>query len=404
VTEKDIIAGKIVNKATMTSVDDPTPNDKTDPDPGVTPGEETVDTEDKKAHITVTKKADNEDKKYKLGEEVKYTINAKNDGNLTLTNVVITDDLTGDKWTIKKLEPGETSKDLTTTYTVTEKDLRAGKVVNKATMTDVDDPTPDDPNDPDPTVDPGEETVTTEDSSLATTIEKTVTNEPADKTAYKPGEQISYLIKITNTGNQTLRNVVVEDPLTKNTWTLEILKPNESSSLTAYYTVTQQDAANGKVTNKAEVTKSEDDDPNKDPINTPGEVTVATVPTSDTSTNETTAQETTVPTDNTGTGTTEATTTTVPDANTGNSSTEATTTTVPDANTGNSSTEATTATEPTPLYNSNGTSYTTATPAYETESPKTGDDTDVTVMMLLLSLAFLILLGTGYMMKKKSHE
>ena len=395
VTEDDIKAGKVVNKATMTSVDDPTPDDKTDPDPGVTPGEETVDTEDKKAHITITKKSDNDDKKYKLGEEVKYTITAVNDGNLTLENVEITDDLTGDKWTIKKLEPGETSKDLTTTYTVTEKDIIAGKVVNKATMTNVDDPTPNDPDDPAPTDEPGEETVTTEESTLATTIEKTVTNEPQDKAAYKPGEQISYLIKITNTGNQTLRNVVVEDPLTKNTWTLEILKPNETSTLTAYYTVTQQDGILGKVTNKAEVTKSDDDDPNKDPIHTSGEVTVQTVPNTET---------TTVPTSNATTDTTTAQEETVPTSNTGTTATEATKATVPDANTSNSPTEATTATEPTPIYNSNGTSYTTATPAYETESPKTGDDTDVTVMMLLLSLAFLILLGTGYMMKKKSHE
>ena len=54
---------------------------------------------------------------------------------LTLYNVNVSDKLTGDKWTIKELTPGETSKVFKTSYKVTEKDVLAGSVVNTATAT-----------------------------------------------------------------------------------------------------------------------------------------------------------------------------------------------------------------------------------------------------------------------------
>ena len=59
-------------------------------------------------------------------------ITVTNDGNLTLTNVKVTDELTGDEWTIDELAPGE-EETFDASYTVKESDL--GKtVVNVACL------------------------------------------------------------------------------------------------------------------------------------------------------------------------------------------------------------------------------------------------------------------------------
>ena len=83
-----------------------------------------------------------------LGETITYRITVTNDGNVTLRNVVVTDELTGAEWTIESLAPGA-SRDFTTSYVVTEKDVGAGKVVNVA-VAEADNPNfdPKDPNDP----------------------------------------------------------------------------------------------------------------------------------------------------------------------------------------------------------------------------------------------------------------
>ncbi len=57
-----------------------------------------------------------------------------NDGNVTITDVVLTDALTGDKWTVGALKPKESHTEKTS-YTVTAKDVTNGKVVNEATAT-----------------------------------------------------------------------------------------------------------------------------------------------------------------------------------------------------------------------------------------------------------------------------
>ena len=94
---------------------------------------------------------------YALDEEITYEITVTNDGNLTITDIEVTDDLTGDSWTIASLAPGE-SETFTTSYTVTEADVLAGEVLNVATATG----TSPDPDEPDVPVDPGEDPEPTE--------------------------------------------------------------------------------------------------------------------------------------------------------------------------------------------------------------------------------------------------
>ena len=81
-----------------------------------------------------------------------------NDGNVTITDITVTDELTGNEWTIDSLAPDEDVV-FETSYTVTKKDLEAGKVVNVATATGFD------PEEEEPEVVPGtDEEPTTEPS------------------------------------------------------------------------------------------------------------------------------------------------------------------------------------------------------------------------------------------------
>ena len=154
VTEEDILNGKVVNVATVTGEG---PDDEHDPEPGDGTSEDKTDPKD--AHLTIVKEATSEPangEKYDLGEKITYKITVTNDGNVTITDITVTDELTGDEWTIDSLVPGEDAV-FETSYTVTKKDLEEGKVVNVATATGID------PEEKEPEVVPGtDEEPTTE--------------------------------------------------------------------------------------------------------------------------------------------------------------------------------------------------------------------------------------------------
>ncbi|MBQ9951413.1 MAG: DUF11 domain-containing protein, partial [Clostridia bacterium] len=139
---------------------------------------------------------------YALGETISYKIVVTNDGNLTITDVVVTDELTGDEWTVESLIPGETAE-FTAEYVVTEADILAGKVVNVATANG------NNPSD-DPT-DPGEDPV--EDPTDDIKVDMIVTKESDADENTGLGDTITYTITVTNAGNVSFTNVVVDDKL-----------------------------------------------------------------------------------------------------------------------------------------------------------------------------------------------
>ena len=120
---------------------------------------------------------------------------AANDGNLTLKNVVVTDDLTGDEWTIDSLKPGESSEVFTAEYKVTEQDILNGTVLNVATAKGE---SPD-PEKPDPGVDPGEKEEPTVTPQPSLFVEKTATAGPEG--GFNLGETVPYTIKVVNNRN-----------------------------------------------------------------------------------------------------------------------------------------------------------------------------------------------------------
>ncbi len=272
VTEADVLAGQVVNVATGKG----TSPDPDKPDVPVEPGEDPEPTEDKKGHITIEKVTTSEPadgKAYKLGEKITYKITVKNDGNLTIKDITVTDELTGDEWTIASLAPDE-SKEFTTSYAVTEADVLKGEVLNVATAKG----TSPDPKTPDVPVDPGKDPEPTEEKKGHITIEKVTTSTPMNGEAYVPGEEITYKITVKNDGNLTIKDITVTDELTGDEWTIASLAPGAEKEFTASYTVTEADAKVGEVVNVA-TAKGTSPDPDKPDVPVvPGEDPEPTTP------------------------------------------------------------------------------------------------------------------------------
>jgi uncharacterized repeat protein (TIGR01451 family) len=132
-------------------------------------------------------------------EVINYTLDVTNTGNVTLTDVIVTDNLTGFiSPTVASLAPQATLQ-YTTSYTVVQSDVDFGLIVNQARVTSKD------PKNVD-VEDTGAETVRAiQDPEIS--ITKT-----ADKTTVsQDGEEIAYTIVVTNSGNVSLENVTVTD-------------------------------------------------------------------------------------------------------------------------------------------------------------------------------------------------
>ncbi|MGI6696550.1 MAG: DUF7507 domain-containing protein [Christensenellales bacterium] len=135
VTQDDLDKGSIVNAVAVTSdetgEDDPTEDEHEIP-------------ADQNPAMTVEKSAD-KTSFTAVGEEIKYTVVVTNTGNITLNNLVLADELmsatpatraslaVGDTWTVEY------------TYIVTQRDLAAGKVLNKVSVTKDNPDNPDEP-------------------------------------------------------------------------------------------------------------------------------------------------------------------------------------------------------------------------------------------------------------------
>ena len=269
VTEQDILAGSVKNAATA---EGDGPDDK-DPDP--TPGTTEDPTEDPNPKFEVTKETTStaaaEDGKYALGETIEYKITVKNVGNLTISNIKLTDEIEGydpvditanlDK---TELKPGEEAV-ATFTHVVNEEDVLADRVLNEATATG------DGPEDKDPEPTPGTHEDPTEDPKGHLTINKVTTSTPKNGTAYEWGETITYLITVLNDGNLTATNVEVKDDLTGDSWTIASLAPGATEQFETSYVVTQEDAEAGSVLNVATATGDSPDPKEPEIPVTPGE-------------------------------------------------------------------------------------------------------------------------------------
>ena len=197
-----------------------------------------------------------------LGETILYTFSVKNTGNVALTNVIVTDPLVSVVGGPINLAAGEEdTMTFTAVYTITQSDVDTGFIENQATAEGIS-PNGDSVSDQsdnnsylenDPTV-----TDLCQNPSIS--LEKTgVFNDENGNGSADVGETISYAFTVTNTGNVTLYNIMITDPLPG----VEIsggpiaqLEPGEvdSTTFTAIYIINDQDIGNGEVVNQATVT------------------------------------------------------------------------------------------------------------------------------------------------------
>jgi uncharacterized repeat protein (TIGR01451 family) len=183
---------------------------------------------------------------YSAGDRIDYTFSITNTGNVTLTNVTITDPtatVTGTP--ITSLAPGAINTNAyTATYTLTQADIDAGTYFSTASVTGTS---------------PSGSQLSNSDSDTQSIIRlpDLSISKTSVKTEYTTaGEVINYTVVVTNTGNVTLSNVAVNDPLTGLNTTVTTLIPNAEQIFNTAYTITQTDIENGSFTNTATASTS----------------------------------------------------------------------------------------------------------------------------------------------------
>ena len=234
-----------------------------------------------KPAISLTKEVDREEltgDDVVVGAKLTYSFTIENTGNVTLTNVELNDHLDGIEdvsidWDASSdaatgdgaLSAGETVS-ATATYSVTQDDIDAGKVVNTATVTG----------------DAPDGSEVADDDDVTTTIEYAPSIEiikDVDKTQLTgddavAGTVLRYTMIVVNTGNVTLHNVHITDELVHDSVTFDwngstvaetgegVLASGEKVTATATYAVTQDDIDDAFVMNEATVhgTSPNDDD------------------------------------------------------------------------------------------------------------------------------------------------
>lgn len=193
------------------------------------------------------------------GDLVTFAFVVTNTGSSTLTDVDIDDvlpgmsDITFGDWpgAAGTLAPGE-AVEAAATYPLTLADVDAETVTNTATTTGTD-PAGQSPTDEDTvTVIPGN----------APSISLVKTGALATAPDGEAGDTVTYTFTVTNTGNVTLRDVGISDPMPGlGTLTYDwsaasdvgTLEPNEVVTATAEYSLTQSDVDAGVVDNTASV-------------------------------------------------------------------------------------------------------------------------------------------------------
>ncbi|MBH0116707.1 DUF11 domain-containing protein [Salinibacterium sp. NG253] len=253
VKQSDVDAGSVSNAATLTATPPSgTPFTETDSETvSITPA----------PGITVSKVA-SVGGTGEEGDVITYTMTIRNTGNQTLTVVTLIDNLPGLStptfvWpgADNELAPGQTAT-ATATYAIDLDDLNAGEVTNTANVTAQ---TPG--GGPEVTASSGAVVVATGDQRPELTTTKTASVVPSPAAE---GTTITYSFLVENTGNVTIENIVLNDPLLGGatpTLSATSLDPDESATATATYTITQADVDAGSVTNTAKAAGATTADP-----------------------------------------------------------------------------------------------------------------------------------------------
>jgi len=201
-----------------------------------------------------------------LGSVLEYTVTATNAGNVTLTNVVVSDSLIAPNTiTCATLAPGAECV-LVGTYTVTQADVDAGQVVNTGTAESEETP---------PVTTPPVTTEIEQNPSLTVLKADPVNADNDGSGTVTLGDVLSYTVTATNDGNITLGNVVVEDAqLTPASAACATLAPGATCVLTGTREVVLADVQAGEIVNTATASSDQSSSVDSNTVTT----TVASLP------------------------------------------------------------------------------------------------------------------------------
>ena len=172
------------------------------------------------------------------GDVITYDITVTNTGNVTLHNVTVTDPLTGTNINVGTLAPGASTTVQDQTYVAQQSDLDN----NGGGDGDIDNTSTADSDETGPVQDSEEVPVAPAPALAIDKVVQDVGGDGAGGSVDAAGDVITYDITVTNTGNVTLNNVTVTDPLTGTDINIGSLAPGASFTVEDQtYTALQSD-------------------------------------------------------------------------------------------------------------------------------------------------------------------
>ena len=240
----DVNGGSLTNTATASGVNPNDPQQKT-----VTAQSKVTLTALQESGLSVLKTASNSQgpiTTYNMqGESITYTYKVTNTGKDTISNIAVTDDkISGTICTIPSLDPGD-SASCTATYIITLADMNNGSLTNTG-------------------IAKGVNPIGTPTSAMSPPVTLTanlfpsiiMVKTPSSLSYSYAGEVITYSFKVTNTGNDTIKNIAITDPLITSGITCPVtsVNPNNFITCTGNYTIKLSDIDSGTVSNTATAT------------------------------------------------------------------------------------------------------------------------------------------------------
>ncbi|SEA65022.1 DUF7507 domain-containing protein [Leifsonia sp. 21MFCrub1.1] len=284
VSQADIDNGTVTDTAAATGTPPATP---ADPNPPTieSPHSTVTITADTEPALTVSKSSpQSATPPTAVGGVIDYDFLVVNTGNVTLSDIQVADlqDAPASQGNLSPvicppgpLAPGA-QVTCTAAYTLTQADVDAGTVGDRATASGLPPATPSDPAPP-RTTSPESTLTVSVPPSASLTVAKSSTTTSLDQV----GQQVPYEFLVTNTGNVTLTDITVDDQVTAPsdpanlsavTCPQATLAPQATTTCTATYTVTQADLDNGTVTDTATahgIRPATPGDPTPPPVDSP---------------------------------------------------------------------------------------------------------------------------------------
>ena len=246
VQASDVPNSNVHNVATAEGVPPATPTIPNPPPVPSLPDDE--DTEIQNPSLTIVKSVTSPGP-YTGGSTIDYSFLVENTGNTVLTGVVVIDPILDAPAVCgtTTLNPGDTTI-CTGSYVVQPGDVEVGNVHNVATAEGTPPPTTNTPNPLPVPSDPDEEDTPIEQNPSLSIVKSSAPG------PYTGGGVIAYSFLVTNTGDVTLTEVAVNDPILDAPGAIcpvTTLAPGASTTCTGSYTVQQADVEAGDVYNVA---------------------------------------------------------------------------------------------------------------------------------------------------------